>query len=532
MKTGFVLAPISIRTRTSSLCRAVLLLGVAALLQAGVPRSLAASYELVSREATGYGESEDAALANALVEAIRQVRGLTVDAERSLRTSLAETESGRGLKVELDERIRSRSQGLIHSYEVMALARQDGRWLARVLATMPQYRSPGPDRDHLRSIAVLPFRARAASVTGLTRRWEQKLVTHIVQSRRFRVVDREYSTELDQEQARWRSGEAPMAELVRVGQQLGADYVVVGELTHFELLPRGGDPWVEDVSFIVEYRVIEPATGEIRWANTRSTVYDRHTLLRLGLRTRPQEATEHLLNTSADTVVTEILDLIYPIKVLRIEPDGTLLFSQGGKRLQPGQWFSVHAPGETVQDPDTGLTARPDGVEVALATVIRVQDKWSWARVEQGERELIREGMVCRRLSEERLAVLQPPPPPEPAPEPPDQAAYSVAARRMIAEELLGMDETTFARHFTLVCTRVAFEQPVTVKATFHLARQPDPAGTPIWSRLFSVTERFSSTEYTGLTAPETVERVVNVLKERITADSHTLGLLRDAELR
>jgi TolB-like protein len=404
MKTKSAAALILTRTLISRAACFGFLFGLAT---AASPGTLAASFELVSRESTGYGESEDTALVSALVEAVRQLRGLSIESEKSLRTSLVETESKRSLEVELDDQVRSRSKGLIHSYDVLALTQQDQRWLAKLLVTMPQYRSPGLDRSNLRSIAVLPFRVKARSGAELGRPWEQKLVTHIVQARRFRVLDREFNAELDREEARLRSGDAPLTELVRIGQQLGADYVIVGEITHFDLKPEGGADLLDEASLVVEYRVIEPATREVRWANTANASHSRDSLQRLGLRGSPRQVQEYLLNTSADTVVSEIFDLIYPIKVVRLEPDGTILLTQGGSRVQTGQWFGIHATGESTDDPDTGLPVRPDGPEVALASVVKVQEKWSWAKIEQGAREAIKERMICRRLSGERIVAMQ-----------------------------------------------------------------------------------------------------------------------------
>jgi hypothetical protein len=163
---------------------------------------------------------------------------------------------------------------------------------------------------------------------------------------------------------------------------------------------------LDEASLIVEYRVIEPATREVRWANTANANYSRDALQRLGVRGNRQ-AQEQLFNFTADLVITEILELIYPIKVVRVEPDGTILLTQGGNRVQPGQWFSIHAVGESTDDPDTGLPVRPDGPEVALASVVKVQEKSSWARIEQGAKEAIKERMICRRLSGERIVAMQ-----------------------------------------------------------------------------------------------------------------------------
>ena len=163
---------------------------------------------------------------------------------------------------------------------------------------------------------------------------------------------------------------------------------------------------MDEASLIVEYRIIEPATREVRWANTANVNYSRDNLQRLGVRGNRQTQ-EQLFNTGAGAVATEILDLIYPIKVVRLEPDGRLLLTQGGNRVQTGQWFSIHPIGPSTEDPDTKLLMRPDGPEVALASIETVQEKSSLAKVEKGPNGAVKEGMICRRLPGNRIAAMQ-----------------------------------------------------------------------------------------------------------------------------
>lgn len=487
------------------------------------PGGRAASYELVSVETRGYGESEQAAIVDALVEAVRQAHGVSVDAERTLRTSLAEANFSQRLSVEFGESIQTRTRGLVHSYEVLDVSREDQRWIARLLVTLPQYRAPGPDRSHLRTMAVLPFRAGRESLVSLAPRWEQKLVAHLVQSRRFRVLDREYTRELDEELTRIRSRNMPVTELVRIGQGLGADYVVLGELTEFELRRSTTEDEVLDASLIVDYRVMEPATEEVRWAGTVNMYCDRRQLEEYGLQFLPRQLTDHLLDEAADEIVTEILDLIYPVKVVQVNADGGVVLTQGGNRVRVGDLRTVHASGEAI-DPDTGLKIRPDGPEVALIKVIRVDGKSSLAIVEKQNAGTIGAGMVCRRLSKERLTAMQPPPPALPDPL---RTSYGSAGQKVVSEQLLGVEEPVFLRFFSVQCTEVSFEQPGTVHAAFRLAQNGVESGAAAWTRIFQVAQRFSVREYRGLSDPRTVNGVAQGLKEQIALDGQAMNLLR-----
>lgn len=114
-----------------------------------------------------------------------------------------------------------------------------------------------------------------------------------------------------------------------------------------------------------------------------------------------------------------------------------------------------------------------------------------------------------------------------PRPPSPEQVVYSSSACRTIAEEFLGIEESVFLKFFTLDCTRVSFEQPVTVKATFRLARPSNQTGTASWTRLFNVVEKFTPVEYCGFTDTKTVERVVASLRKQIEGEPQVMMLIR-----
>lgn len=375
------------------------------------PRLEAASYELVSREATGYGDSEDAAIVAAIIEAVRQFQGLTIEAEKTLRVSLVETDSKQELRTQLEENIRSKSKGQIHSYEVISVTPKDRRWTATLRVFLPEYQPPGPDRSSLRSIAILPFRNGVPQsdlpTSTLSRRWGAKLVSHFAQSRRFRVLDREFADEFASEEALLSQGETPVSELVRIGQQIGADYVVVGEISAFVMNSASTVDSADEANFIVEYRVVELAPREVRWANTANLRLPKEALQRLGIQNNRSQVREYLLNSTAETVVTEILDLIYPVKILRVDADGTIYLNQGGNRVQNGQWFSIYSLAESVLDPDSGLPVRIDGRELGVVNVVDTQGKYARGKLEQGTSETIKAGMACRRFTADRIVALQ-----------------------------------------------------------------------------------------------------------------------------
>lgn len=373
-----------------------------------VPSSATAqSVDIVERETEGSGRSSNEAIINALVEAVRQINGLTIDAESGFRSLVVETESRVNFLDATSVDIAARTKGAIAGYEVLSINNESNRWLAKLLVKVPKYKSPGLDRAHLRSVAIIPFHSTTAVRTEMGRRWEQNLVTHFVQSRRFRVLDREFETDLRSEQARLVPGQTPVAELARIGQKVGADYVIVGEITRFGLKTASNPNFVEEASLSVEYRVIEVALQEIRWASAATCLLSDDVLRRNGLSGDRHEALNELLKSGADIVATQVLDAIYPVKVLKVQEDGTVLLTQGGARAQAGQLVTIHSGEEITTDPDTGLPIRLDGSELALATITKVREKYSEAKLQRGKPDALKVGMICRRLTPEQMMQMQ-----------------------------------------------------------------------------------------------------------------------------
>jgi TolB-like protein len=366
--------------------------------------------------AGGSGSTQQSARRAALVSAIEQVNGIEVSATGTITTRSNDAvekinDALRTIASTSDltsEKVSTATHGIIYRFSIREeKTAPDGRWKSELEVAVAQYRPPGSDRSHLRSIAVLPFRARAPLPGNVRDRWEQKLVTQFVQSRRFRVLDRQFTPELKGEKGRLRAGAVPVDELVKIGQELGADYLIAGEITTLDLKSDGTENSVSEIEGVIEYRVLELAPGEVRWANTMNAFLSRDALRRLGLQGNRNQSQEHLLNSLADSVVTEVVDCIYPIKVLKVEDDGNVLLNQGGTRVQLGQWYSISHGGSEAVDPDNGLHIRLDGRELAIGRVTNIREKYSEIKIEQGTPGLLKVGMPCRRLSRDRLLAME-----------------------------------------------------------------------------------------------------------------------------
>lgn len=377
----------------------------------------------------GTGLTQHEAVFDALSHAVRMVRGVEVNTKRTLAFLSAQRGKG-GVAKDAWKRLHktdlsTQSKGYIKSYRIVAGPRklaEDAGWEVDVIASVPRYQAPGQKKDHLKRIAIMPFRTvtpqfqlgalklPAAQASTLI---SQKLNEYLIQARKFRVLDRDYFLEVDKEKGLLKKGAAPLEDLVRLEQRLGTDYLVVGTLRQLSLtqqvIPNAFNlpPVVRNsASVVAEFRVIEVATQQAIWADTKNMIYDNSALAaRLPARADAEQVQQALLGLAADEIVNEILDVIYPVKIM--DTEGQVVLNQGGKRVRVGTHYHIEGPGKKVIDPDTGLTIKIGGAKRTLIVITEVKPKYSIGKIIDGEKD-IKVGQVCRRVQVQLVPAKQP----------------------------------------------------------------------------------------------------------------------------
>ena len=395
-----------------------------------VAESYAAS-EIISRRVTATGETRELAVINSVIEGIRQVHGVSVDTQREMRTSFSEVLKSDGdsdsesflASTKQVRNVQSRAQGYVKSYKVLSVRRQINGlgWEATVVVEVPKYVATGQDRSKMRTLVVLPFRTSAESYTlgdgrfpadEISWQLNHKLISELAQSRKFRLLDREYLEEHQGEIEVLKTGEVPVEETLRLGQRLGSDFMIVGVITDYKITEReketlGIVKMERSASINFEYRVIEVAPQEIRWSGSVEMSLGHPVLRELTSSDDLIQVQNAFLAENAAMVASEVLEVIFPIKVLSIQEDQVTL-NQGGIRVEKGQLFDVFTPGQKVVDPDTGRKIRLDGPRVGTLEVVSVRPKFSIARMIEGDIEQVKPRAICRKKAAEEKATEAP----------------------------------------------------------------------------------------------------------------------------
>jgi curli biogenesis system outer membrane secretion channel CsgG len=372
------------------------------------------------RTVTGVGDDQRLAILDGLLQAIEMVNGVKIEHKSVTYRRYADVledlkESFKSSVVGTSE-IKTASRGLIESYTASDPQTSGRRCQVRMTVRVLVYDPKSPIRAGQRKvIAVLPFRAAKQNYSVYDANLapskfmptlSQGLVKGLVQSRKFTVLDREFLSELMGEQALIQAANSPPAEQLRIGQQLGADFLLVGSLddadaTSSTKLVRLTNRQVTSRSAkaAVAYRILNVATGKVHWADTYRHTYGEDELKNLDPARAGLRIEELLMEDAAAMIADQVITGVFPIRVLKITGDEVVL-NQGGLRTAEGEEFEVFNQGEELIDPDTNEPLERVESVVARVRITRLTTKLAYGKVIAGDASKITpEHAICRRAA-------------------------------------------------------------------------------------------------------------------------------------
>ena len=359
--------------------------------------------DIVEVKAIGYGNNQESAISNALASGIEKVSGVAMDSSRST--------GYRGWydHAYTEKNIRSYSQGLIETYEIQEVIKEDGRkYKATLLVKVNKFKAKGLDHSKRVKIAIMPFyisqkyyNISGHSVSGYKTSMDirEELTTYMTQSNKFSVLDREYANNVNQELNLIGSGDGALKEKMKLGQKLGADFIIVGTIKDIE--SEGGEVQhsivessVSDttVKIRIDYRIIVPSTTQIKWSDSAELEFTAEDDI--------EKSVEEKIQSIAKNIGNSILEYIYPIRVAKITKNDQVLLTQGGSSIQEGAQFDVMHLGEEIMDEYTGESLGQEEENIATIEITKVTPKISYAKVIKGSIASIAKSDICRRINE------------------------------------------------------------------------------------------------------------------------------------
>lgn len=374
-------------------------LGADAFMQQAVAASQGAvlGYEILSQEEIDRVDSEMISRVRASDE------GFSYSASAS--SSGQASASARAGDARASASTRHREQGEVEVRRGASSFESDHRykqmrsyWKVRIRADIAQYRAP--DEEGRPKIVVAAPRVLAANyavgdghvpsgeVAGAIR---ARLSDTLTQTRRFIVLDREFSDELQAEIDHINSGNVRMIDAARLGQQLATDLILIPSIERFEY-PRSvrqlrmSDRQVTSYSGggRITLRVLNANTGEV----VMSDSFD-HTLASTGPSTLPRvvdgkQMAAAMMDALSGQIGTAVVTGIFPVSVVALDGDQVVL-SQGGDILQAGQRYEAVQLGDELHDPQTGRSLGRIERPCCTIRIDRVAAQTSYGTIEGGQ---------------------------------------------------------------------------------------------------------------------------------------------------
>jgi len=401
-----------------------MLLLVAALV---CPKAFSAPTTIV-RQTKGQGVTREQAIDKALYQAVAQAKGIAVSSGRydfgfqSAGVGIDTKDTGKSIEFDSVSVQAGGSTrltdiaGWVKSYEVIDEQKVDDRtYEVTIKAWVYDYEDP--EQTNRLKLAVMPiqtlydsyrFGNYVPSGVEMSLKLSQQLSAGITGTNKFAVLDREYIDEFAQNRNILISDDSPIEEKARLGQVLGADYMIVGTISNAGLKIKerasraiGRAIREYEVDYVFDYRLIVAPTRQVKLADTVNIALEQDQVRVLVKRWRPEdldyrEMVDNLTARVARQVIDSIIDRLYPIRIASKNITGQLIINQGGKRISKGSVLDVFVQGEEIIDVDTKESLGLTESHIATIEIEKVTPTMSYARLVKGDLDKISVGLICR----------------------------------------------------------------------------------------------------------------------------------------
>jgi len=350
-----------------------------------------AQLETVSVNAKGYGDGPESALNSALTQAIGQVNGRSIDSDTLLTTTEKSTTKNEDSDYlssrDFKESIKSKTKGVVESYSIISNAKDEatGMWVAEISAQISRFKTS--KSANRKRIAVIDLIGRQGCCSTSEGQLNPEVVAYevssaisnfLVQSRKFTVLDRSFQGFAEEERNTLKTSEnMPVKELAKLGQELFADMILVGNLNSIRL--QKAQRKMKTSDRVIEYlagniatniRIIDTATGQIKFSSS--------------MRINPKDLD---LSLSSDIFTISkkvgarvgftVLNAIYPIQVTGVTEKIMVDLNTGGDVVSVGQVFDLMQLGEKIKDSYTKESLGKRETKIGTVEITQVSPKQS-----------------------------------------------------------------------------------------------------------------------------------------------------------
>jgi len=321
----------------------------------------------VEKQADGVGPNRNAAILDALNLAVQEtngspILGVSVNSNGSLAT-----QDGKGDNGITNDTVMSLTRGVVKSFDILSEGQPGGVWRVRVKAKLNVYEGAGSDK--LPKVAIAAPRTHVDSFVigddGLSASDVRTAIKSILgdsigNSKRFAVINRTFSDEVNAELDHATDGNANPAELAKLGQQLTADILIIPDISRLEyrkstrtLRYSGRELRAYSGGVEMSFNVVNVATGRTILTKTFSADFPETPPTVYGAQRVGISNVKEYLARFADSFTRSFIQKNFPISIVKMDGQ-TVVLSQGEPMLKVGDVYQAVLLGEDLKDPQTG----------------------------------------------------------------------------------------------------------------------------------------------------------------------------------
>ncbi len=260
------------------------------------------------------------------------------------------------------------------------------------------------------TIAVLDFRTDKNSITFgygfvIVQRIEDDtsflssdLITYLVKTNKFDVVERSRMADILKEQEFSESGYISPETAVKMGKLIGADYFVMGKIEQLHATKENKPvPYTNkfkneyEGKMTVNVRIVDSRGGRVVTAEKFTVDLKDHNVQD---KVTPDDFVEALKEKTVKEIVNGIVSGVFPIKIIKMTGDQVYLNRGAGANFEVGSVLGVYKQGEGLVDPDTGEQLGSAEEEVGTIEITEIQNKFTKAKILTGDKMVKKDAIV------------------------------------------------------------------------------------------------------------------------------------------
>jgi hypothetical protein len=393
-----------------------------------------AAEKVIIQEGKGVAPTREDAIKKAIFEAVAKAKGINVGSGKyqfDFESASADIERKPGGKEIGFDAVSIYAEGtststairaLVKSYEVLEEKRPDpNTWEVKLKVWIYDYQPP--DKNERLRIAVMPTRTSSreyyfGNIALSDKEIEQK-ITHILNTKltatnKFTILDRDYIEKFKKERNLLLSDDASLEEKAKLGNLLGADYILTSTLNEAYLSVKekyleaiGQKTYEHEAKFKMDYSLIGAATSQIKFSDSVTLwLQDDKDVRNLVPNWQDDKIdyrvlADELIKTATAPIADKITQGLYPVRIAKILPEGQIVINKGGKDIAESDIYEVLKEGTELFDYDTKESLGKIEEPVATIKITKVMSNFSYATIVQGDTSKLSEGLICRKQGKE-----------------------------------------------------------------------------------------------------------------------------------